>query len=260
MPLCDEEFIVLRIREMDHLLLAEEYAKARAIGEELIARYPQDTRPLKAAAYAAFLDEKSGDGSFRTIELFHEARRLQPDDLELWFWSAYTRVLNGDCVGFDEAETERLMEDLAFHDAQSTYVAYACTHHPQRYKDRDLGKKLVERGMSILPNLMALWDMRIGLAASEEEMRELFRQAKAMEPFHDYCEMRSMDDYVQWIIAQDAVFRRSQSLEHLLWSAGLGDPPPSPLPTLDDFLLGRDTGAPASDLDERDPTGDNPPR
>lgn len=260
MPLCDEELIALRIREMDHLLLAEEYAKARAIGDELIARYPQDTRPLKAAAYAAFLDEKSGDGFLRTVELFHEARQLQPDDLELWFWSAYTRVLWGHEAGLDEAETVRLMDDLAFHDAQSKYVAYACTHHPERYEDRSLAKRLAERGMTILPNLMALWNMRIRLAESEEDMQELFRQAKAIEPFHDYCEMRSMDEYVAGVISKDAMFKRSKSLDHLLYSFGLGDPPPSPLPTLDDFLLGRNTEAPASDLDEREPNGDNPPQ
>jgi len=165
MSLCDEELIAFKIREMDHLLLAEDYTKARAIGEELIARYPQDVRPLKAAGYAAFLDEKSDDGFLRTVELFDEARQLQPGDLELWFWSAYTRALWGDCAGLDEAETARLMEDLASHDAQSKYVAYACTHHPEQYNDRELGERLVERAMALLPNLMAIWYMKILLAS-----------------------------------------------------------------------------------------------
>ena len=256
MPLCDKELIALKVREMDRLLLAENYAKARAIGDELIVRYPQDTRPLRAAAYAAFLDEKSGDGSFRTVELFHEARQLQPDDLELWFWSAYTRLLWGNEASLDEGETARLMEDLAFHDARSKYVAYACAHHPERYNDRGLGKRLAERGMTILPNLMALWEMRILLAEPEEEMRELFGQAKVIEPFHDYCEMRAMDEYVADIIAGDAVFGRSQSFEHFLLSRGVGEPPSLPLPPLDDLLL----GPLASDLDERESNGDKHPQ
>jgi hypothetical protein len=237
MPLAHDELIAIGIRQMDALLLAEEYASARAIGDDLIAKHPGNADILKAAAYAAFLDERGGDGFLRTVQLFDEARRLRPDDLEIWFWSAYTRLLWGDCSGLDETETVGLMKDLAFRNANSRYVAYACAHHPHCYKDRPLGERLIEHGMAILPNLMALWDVRIGLATSMEEREDLFRQAKAMDPFHDYCEMRSMDGYVAGTIAKDAMFRRSKSLDHLLLSGGLGEPPPSPLPSLNDLLL-----------------------
>ncbi|MBN1916861.1 MAG: hypothetical protein JW889_03040 [Verrucomicrobia bacterium] len=221
MPLADDELIAIGIRHMDALLLAEDYTKARAIGQYLIASYPGDPDVLKTAGYAAFLDEKGGNGVLKTIEFFSEAHRLRPHDLELWFWSAYTRVLWGDCAALDKGETARLMEELAFHGAQSRYVAYACAHHPTCYGDRSLGKRLLEHGLAILPNLMALWDLKISLAESAEEQEELFRQAKAIEPFHDYCDMRAMDEYVAEIVSKDALFNRSASYDHYVSRGGL---------------------------------------
>ena len=111
--------------------------------------------------------------------------------------------------------------------------------------------------MAILPNLMAVWNLRILLAGPVEEMEELFRQAKAIEPFHDYCEMRSMEEDVEQIISMDATFNRSKSLDHFLWSGGLGEPPPSPLPSLDDLLLSRSKGRHPSPPHDPEPKADS---
>jgi hypothetical protein len=214
MALREEEVISLAIAQMDWLLGGARHQDARELGDELLGQYGEKPALLKAAGYAAFLDEE-GDGPLKSIEFFERDRKAKPTDAEACFWAGWAAMACGvtdPCIDHGAG----LLSVLAESRAASRYVAYACAKHPSRETEWQMYEKWIDRGFETLPNLVALWVAKIRVTSCASRQQDLFRQLKTLTPFHDYTEIRAMGCYVADVIAEDAWLEKWETLDDLL--------------------------------------------